>query len=143
MAIEWSNALSTGIEWQDKQHKELFNRINSLLDAMTVGLGKEEVLRLFNFLDEYFIVHFEVEEQAMHRYNYPDVIEHLEAHTDFIDRVGKLREKAETEGISTNLVIKVQREVVDWLINHIGEIDQKLAAFIKKTDAGNAGVARV
>lgn len=142
MAIEWSEGLSTGIDWQDKQHKELFSRINSLLDAMTVGLGKEEVLKLFAFLDEYFIVHFDIEEQAMNKYNYPDTLEHLEQHTAFIDRVGKLRDQAAEKGVTTRLVIQVQREVVDWLINHIGEVDQKLAAFIKAADKGGADAAR-
>jgi len=135
MGMEWNESLSTGIAWQDKQHQELFRRINGLLDAMTVGLGHEEVLRLFDFLDEYFVVHFEVEEQAMHRYDYPDVLAHLEVHTGFIDRIGRLNEEAHRHGVTPDLVRRVQEEVLDWLVNHIGSVDQKLAAFMKKADA--------
>ncbi len=129
MAIEWSDSLATGVGWQDKQHKELFRRINSLLDAMNVGLGKEEVSRLFTFLDEYFVVHFEAEEQAMNRYRYPGLIAHLAEHMGFIERVSALKDECGA-GITTGSVIKVQRLVVDWLVNHIGGVDKALGKFL-------------
>lgn len=131
MAIEWSDSLLTGLEWQDFQHRELFSRINSLLDAMNMGFGKDEVLRLFEFLDEYFVIHFDAEEQAMHKYDYPDTLAHIEEHTRFIDDIAKLRSVA-VSGVSTGLVIKVQSRVVDWLISHIGSIDKSLGAFIRE-----------
>lgn len=131
MALEWSNSLSTGIKWQDQQHRELFNRINNLLDAMNVGMGKEELTKLFKFLDEYFIVHFEAEEQAMHKSDFPHTLEHIAEHTRFIDQMGKLKEEARTEGVSIKLVIQTQREMVDWLVNHIGGEDKALAEHLK------------
>ncbi len=131
MAIEWSPKISTGIDWQDRQHKELFHRINSLLDAMTVGLGKEEVQRLFSFLDEYIVIHFDAEEQAMHKYDYPDMLSHLEEHTHFIDDVATLKEEAREDSVTTTHIIKVQSRVVDWLMNHICTVDKKLGKFIK------------
>ncbi len=131
MAIEWSDSLLTGVEWQDFQHRELFSRINSLLDAMNIGFGKDEVSRLFEFLDEYIIIHFDAEEQAMHKYDYPDTLAHLKEHTRFIDDIAKLRNDT-LQGVSTGLVIQVQSRVVDWLINHIGGVDKSLGAFIKE-----------
>ncbi|MBI5644094.1 MAG: hemerythrin family protein [Deltaproteobacteria bacterium] len=138
MAIEWSNSLSTGLLWQDNQHKELFRRINSLLDAMNVGLGKEEVVRLFKFLDDYIVVHFEAEETAMSKNNFPGMLAHLAQHTRFIENISRLREECR-ENISTGLVIKVQREVVDWLINHIGGIDKELGTFLTNADVERKG----
>jgi len=131
MSIEWSNTLSTGLEWQDRHHKELFKRINALLEAMTLGHGKEEVGKVFDFLDDYFVFHFEAEEQAMSKYNYPSMISHLAEHTGFIERIAELREEFR-KGPSTALAIRVQREVVDWLIRHIGDVDKNLGAFILK-----------
>ena len=131
MSIEWSNTLSTGLEWQDRHHKELFKRINKLLDAMTLGYGKEELVKVFDFLDDYFVFHFEAEEQAMSKFSYPGMIAHLAEHTGFIERVSKLRDECK-KGPSAALAIKTQREVVDWLLNHIGGIDKTLGAFILK-----------
>lgn len=131
MAIEWSESLSTGIEWQDRQHKELFKRISSLMDAMNVGLGRDEVMRLFRFLDDYFVVHFDDEEQVMNKFGYPGSLQHIEQHTNFIDDIAALRMDAQDKGLSAGVVIQVQRRVVDWLINHIGETDQRFAEFVR------------
>ena len=133
MGIEWSSNLATGVDWQDRHHKELFKRINRLLDAMSAGYGKDEVREIFKFLDEYFVVHFEAEERAMNKYNYPGTVGHLSAPPGFIDKIAALRQEFEN-GASTGLVIKVQREVVDWLINHIGDLDKKLGSFIKSAE---------
>ncbi|MFQ5441790.1 MAG: bacteriohemerythrin [Thermodesulfobacteriota bacterium] len=138
MSIEWSKKLSTGVKWQDSQHRELFSRINGLLDAMNLGLGKDEVVKLYKFLDEYFVVHFDTEEQAMHRYNYPDSVAHLAEHTRFIDEVSGLEKEAEG-GVTTELVVKTQRQVVDWLVNHIGSIDKRLGEFLKEAEKGGKG----
>lgn len=132
MAIEWNKTLSTGILWQDSQHKELFKRIDSLLDAMHAGLGKEEVKRLFRFLDEYFVIHFEAEERAMNSAGYPDMLAHLAEHTRFIDDIAELKKRC-VAGITTALILKTQREVQDWLVNHIGTTDKAMAAFILKS----------
>ncbi len=129
MAIEWSDSLATGVEWQDRQHKELFRRINSLIEAMNVGLGKEEVLRLLSFLDEYFVVHFEAEEQAMSRFKYPGTITHLAEHMDFIEKISAFERECKG-GVASVTVVKVQRTVVDWLISHVGTADRELGRFI-------------
>ncbi len=133
MSIEWSSSFSTGVEWQDRHHKELFKRVVSLLDAMNVGLGKDEISRLFKFLDEYFIFHFDAEEKAMHKYNYPDTLSHIAEHTNFIEEISRLSEECR-KGVSTATVIKTQSKVVDWLINHIGKSDKALGVFILKNE---------
>ena len=133
MAIEWSESFSTGVGWQDRQHKELFRRMNTLLDAMDLGHGKGEVAKTFAFLDDYVVVHFEAEEQAMNRYHYPGVIEHLSEHMGFIERVSALKKECEAAP-KTAMVIKVKSIVVDWLINHIGDDDQRLGRFIREAE---------
>jgi len=134
MAIEWSDSFSTGVVWQDRQHKELFRRMNSLLDAMDIGRGKDEVKKTFTFLDEYFVVHFEAEEQAMNRHHYPGLIEHLGEHMGFIDRVSALRKECEAAPPTTALVIKVQSMVVDWFVKHIGTDDKRLGKFLRDAE---------
>lgn len=134
MAVEWNRNLSTGVEWQDRHHKELFKRVNGLLDAMSVGMGKDELDRVFRFLDSYFVVHFDAEEQAMSKYGFPETVEHLREHTGFIEAVASLRHEF-AGGPTAVLVVKVQTLVVDWLINHIGGEDKKLGAHILKSEA--------
>ena len=83
MAILWKENLSVGVNEIDNQHKELFNRINNLLDACTRGKGSEEIKRTLNFLSDYVISHFGTEENLMVRYNYPDYTSHKEKHEKF------------------------------------------------------------
>lgn len=133
MASLWKKTLETGVKWQDDQHRELFKRIEALIDAINMGLGKDEVMRLFSFLDEYFVVHFEAEERAMDRYGYPDAAAHLAEHTRFIEDIERL-EKEAAEGVSTALVVKTRSKVSDWLVEHIGRVDRKLAEFLRKAE---------
>lgn len=130
MGIEWSDSFSTGIEWQDLQHRELFRRIDKLMDAMDSGIGREEVLRLFNFLDLYFVIHLDTEEKAMDEYGYPDILRHIEEHTRFIEDVSRLEGEAK-KGVTADLIIKTKRIVLDWFINHIGEMDKAFGAFMR------------
>ncbi len=129
MSVEWSRAFSTGVEWQDNHHKELLKKIDNLLDAMNVGMGRDEVMRLFKFMDDYFVFHFEAEENAMERLRYPDVDAHVNEHRGFIKEITRLEDECR-ESVSVATVVKTQSMVVDWLIKHIGKSDKALGAFI-------------
>lgn len=138
MSMEWTPSLSTGIVWQDRQHRELFKKVNALLDAIDAGIGQTEVVKLLDFLDEYFVVHFEAEEQAMNLCNYPDTLAHLTAHTNFIDEMSRLKAEA-AEHVTHELVIHTQLKVADWFVNHIANIDKKLGEYILKGEKRRKG----
>src|SRR6185369_9913316 len=57
MSMEWNNNLATGIADIDNQHREIFSRVAKLTDACSDGRGKEEVLRLLLFLQDYIKEH--------------------------------------------------------------------------------------
>jgi hemerythrin-like metal-binding protein len=130
MAIEWGQQLSTGVPWQDREHKEFFKRLNELVSAIERGEGEEEVGRLFKFLDDYMVTHFHHEEQAMSRYGYPDILTHLEEHTHFIDDLSRL--KKESLQCGSGLAEQVRSRLVDWLVDHIGSTDKALGAFLNQ-----------
>jgi len=136
--MEWTPGLSTGIVWQDRQHRELFKMVNKFLDAIAAGRGKAELVELLEFLDEYFVVHFEAEEQAMNLCDYPDTLLHLTAHTDFIEEMSRLKTEA-ASGVTTELVAHTQTKVADWFINHIAKIDKKLGECILKAEKKRKG----
>jgi hemerythrin len=50
MHIPWNNNLLTGHDLIDRQHQELFRRINALLDAAQNGKGQEAVIDAINFM---------------------------------------------------------------------------------------------
>lgn len=128
--MQWTNNLSTGVDWQDREHMELFNRINKLLEAMTQGKGKAELLNTVSFLDSYVVKHFGKEEEAMTKYRYPEAIIHKGQHDFFVKDISRLKTEL-GKGATLNLVVEAQMRLGDWLKTHIGSTDQKLAGFLK------------
>jgi hemerythrin len=131
MAIEWTEDLTTGINEIDTQHKELFKRINRLLDACYQGKGKEEIDDLIRFLSDYVVDHFGTEESLMDRYDYPESRPHRSQHEDFQKRFSDLKRELQTSGERLVAVIGTNQLLGDWWINHIGKVDKTLGAFLK------------
>jgi hemerythrin len=130
MAIEWTMDLTTGVKEIDTQHKELFKRINGLLEACSQGKGKGEVSTVIRFLEDYVITHFSAEENYMTKYNYPDYSGHKAQHLYFTENFLQLKKQFETDGPGIHIVITANRMVVDWLINHIRKVDTALGSFL-------------
>ncbi|MCL4499004.1 MAG: bacteriohemerythrin [Chloroflexi bacterium] len=130
MAVQWTPDLSVGVNEIDNQHKELFSRVNALLDAMVQGLGKFHLDKTINFLGEYVVSHFGTEEKYMKQLNYPRYASHKIEHDAFVKQFGQLKKTLDNGEITTVTVIQVQRQLMDWLKNHIGNVDKALGAFL-------------
>jgi len=131
MAIEWTEDLTTGVDTIDDQHKELFRRINSLMDACKAGKGKTEIGDTIDFLSSYVVEHFGTEENMMQKLNYPNYPDHKAQHTAFINDVAKLKEEFAQGGAAVSLVVRTNAVVVDWLLQHIRKVDKVMGGFIK------------
>lgn len=127
--VRWTENLSVGVVEIDNQHKELFERVDQLVQAMSEGKGKAEIDATISFLEKYVVTHFTAEERLMARSSYPDYEEHAAQHQAFVEAFDAL--KGSIGAASGSLtVIQLHRSVVDWLITHIGRSDKALGAFI-------------
>ena len=131
MAIEWTEDLSTGSAAIDDQHKELFNRLNALLEACRQGKGKAEVSRIIEFLSEYVITHFADEEKYMEAHHYTEFAKHKALHLEFMEKFRDLKREFDDEGPALHLIVKTNQMVVQWLLNHIRKVDRSLGTFLK------------
>lgn len=131
MATKWSDDLSIGIGLVDTQHKEIFTRVGNLLTAMGQGKGRDEVGKVLTYLADYVVKHFGAEEALMTKYNYGDYSKQKTEHTQFIKDFSTLKKEFEAEGATSHLVIKTQRQLCDWLTNHITNEDKKFGIFLK------------
>ena len=131
MSIQWTESLAVGIPLVDEQHKELFNRVNMLLDASSKGKGKEEITGLVEFLGAYVVTHFRSEEGQMAQAGYPSLTAHKQLHSDFINDFEGLRVAFKANGATTVLVLQLQHKVVEWLLQHIGKEDKAFGAFLR------------
>jgi hemerythrin len=131
MPREWTPDLSVGVDSIDGQHKELFKRINSLLEAMKAGKGKQIIAETLSFLKQYAAVHFADEEKLMQKIKFPEINMHKMAHQAFVKDFTALADKLGKEGASAAIIVETQQKLMDWLINHIGKMDKKYGEFIK------------
>ncbi len=133
MALKWDDQLSVGVDWIDKQHQDLFSRINKLTDGMGKGQGEEEILDLIKFLRQYTIEHFGNEEKVMQRHGYDRYQQHKTKHEKFVDQLDSLDKRVKEEGVSLPLTLKVQEWMNSWWINHIKKTDMLLGKHLTKS----------
>jgi len=132
MPIKWTETLAVGIKQIDDQHKELFERMNSLLEACNKGKGKGAVRSMIAFLEEYGVEHFASEEQLQKAAGYPEYEKHKSLHHEFLRNVRGLSAQLEEQGPSLSFVITVNKTVVEWLVNHVSKMDKGLGLFLQK-----------
>lgn len=131
MAIEWDERLATGVTIIDNQHKELFRRLGNLFDAIQQRKGKNEALKMLDFLGDYVVSHFGTEEEYMRKFNFPDSPQHRKEHDDFKMKFLELKREFEAEGETIVTTLRLNRAIVDWLNKHIRVNDKALANFLK------------
>lgn len=133
MGLEFEKSLVTGNDMIDGQHKELIGKIDNLLTNCEQGCGKLQAIKMLDYLAEYTEFHFEAEEKLQEEVSYPAIQEHKAKHAEFKKTVDELHEMLEEEeGPTEAFVEAVKKNVVDWLFQHIKNMDQALAAFIQK-----------
>lgn len=125
----WEKQLMTGVQEIDVEHRTLIETVDALQDAMQSGKGKEEVLGTLNFLQNYVKIHFKHEEALQVEYDYPFVAAHKVQHEYFVDQVNNLSKLIENNTSTTN-AMKVTYFCMEWLKEHIGIEDRKLADHI-------------
>ena len=132
MSVEWSETLASGSTEIDTQHKELFQRVNSLLAAFEKGsVSRGEVAKIVQYLTDYVVFHFGNEERYMAQYAYSSMSAHKAQHEQFVKNFLKLKERLMMEGINAPLAVEMKELCVDWLINHIKYSDRALGMHLK------------
>ncbi|HZJ57536.1 MAG TPA: bacteriohemerythrin [Clostridia bacterium] len=130
--MPWSPSLSVGIELLDNQHKIWIERAEKLFDAGKKNQAKEYIGEMLDFLEDYTKKHFKDEEKYMREIGYPGFEEQRKAHAVFIERLAKLQADYKESGGNISVIVKANRIVVDWLINHITRMDKKIGEFVKE-----------
>ncbi len=130
MAFHWTEALSIGVAEIDAQHRELFARVERLVEASLRG-DAGRVVPLLAFLREYAAVHFEAEERLMRDRRYPGYRLHRAHHEQFAAGLRALEAELAATGPTAGLAERVDREVADWLRDHVYLVDTALGRFVK------------
>jgi hemerythrin len=136
--LELTEDLLTGVEDIDEQHRtllELGNRVINPSAYKKDGTIFEDALK---FLADYVIYHFAAEEYVMIESNFPNYEHHRQWHEHFKQEVSDYVNRAQTEGISKDLKLKVSFAVENWLLEHIRITDSSLAKFLQQQKGGTS-----
>jgi hemerythrin len=133
--LMWTPALATGVQSIDDQHKEIFRRVSALLDASSKGQAKAKIAETIQFLGTYVVKHFADEERVMVQNGYPRYAEHKTLHVRFVQDFGALVKEYESHGVTTTLILSLQKRVVDWLLHHISTEDRAIGAHLASKKA--------
>lgn len=139
--LAWSDALRTGIDVIDRQHRGLVDMVNAtaLRLAGEAALSADEVRLLVSYLKEYAEVHFSTEEALMALCGLPpDYAEHHHHnHARFLAHVGDM-----IDDLSENAVPDGRQLLAflgEWLIRHIQGEDQGLARRLREARSAGHG----
>jgi len=131
MRYELTKDLESGNSIIDKEHRELFDAVNKLLDACSTGKGCSAVNDTAKFLNDYVSRHFAHEEQLQISSKYPGLTAHKAFHENYKKQLKAILATIPTTGASIVDLSAVNGQI-GILITHIRTEDRKLGQFLQK-----------
>jgi hemerythrin len=129
MRIEWTPALSVGNDAIDAQHRELFRRADALLEALRAG-KPDHAAEVLNFLHQYAIEHFGLEEAWMREHRYRGYVRHKAEHDRFIADLVAFADEQERGSEDGFMASRVNGWLAGWLKGHVSGTDAEMASFL-------------
>ena len=136
MELTWTPALKIGHDEIDRQHVELFGLFDAFVEGCASGRGKETLIKLHKSLKEYAVSHFRDEEALMLKSGYPGIEQHKREHRKFQRDIQELNGKIGAQGITLIDLVQTNKVLVNWLVNHVRDTDQKFGVFLSEAAAG-------
>lgn len=128
MTIPWDEKYLVGIEKFDAQHINFFNILERL--TKDAAKGDEAVRASIDSLLFYVTEHFHEEETLMLAAKYPGYEEHMREHEKLMEKTQQLY--SEMDMGHPPSVDQVRGILVNWIQEHILNVDQKYAPFFRE-----------
>jgi hemerythrin len=124
MGIQWNDSYCIGDSHIDRQHQELFVLANRAIGAVDQPAFKLAAMDLYRYMRK----HFSDEEKLMREVNYPAYKSHIELHNAMILQFNSI-----SQDVGRGLWNKdaIRSFMTEWVLQHVGEHDAKIAAYIR------------
>jgi hemerythrin len=120
--MKWTQEdYGTNVDVCDKQHQELFSRVNALNDAVSVG-SRPEIGDRFDHLVDYIVEHFQTEERLMEQRGYSGLEEHRLEHDNLVNTCIDLQGRFHANEVE--IEDGTMSFIKNWLDHHIPIIDR-------------------
>lgn len=130
MKYELTKDLETGNQMIDREHRELFAAVNKLMDACSLGKGRNQIEETAKFLSSYVKIHFGDEEKLQKSSKYPGYLAHKTFHDRYIQQIDQVCRQLSKDGASIQVLNSLNQQV-GVLVSHIRTEDKKLAEWVR------------
>lgn len=128
----WKENYCIGVELIDKQHKELFDMVEKLVRSLDETAdwegAKADCKDAIEFMKRYVVTHFSIEEEYQEKIGYSDRKAHKELHDKFKHDLWLQEKILIAKNFDSDSVKQLAGLLTAWLINHVGECDQKMVS---------------
>ena len=128
MAALWKEEYKVGIDKIDEQHRQLFDKIEQLLEIAKSGdkrSNQQKCMEIIDFLVDYTVFHFNTEEALQRERKYVSYAQHVKIYTEFKNTV-----QAYKELLGKDFTAKTLKSFIGtmlaWLVNHVCVCDRKI-----------------
>jgi len=139
--FEWTPEYSVNIPEIDREHRVLFGTVESLLQAMRAGEGKQRLGALLAEMIRYTAQHFTREEAFMAAAGFPELQAHRSQHAELSSVVLAFQQRFDRG--ETTMTIEVMQFLIFWLRRHTTGSDRRFGQFLeaardRRNAAGNS-----
>lgn len=125
LLIEWKQEFETGLEEADREHAQLFDRINAIYYKLNWAEGEGAVREVLIAVYTEIAMHFMFEEKAMQQHGYDQFADHKAEHDqllgEFRDIIASLDASATYDYERT-----LMARLVAWFARHFKAKDTRL-----------------
>lgn len=128
MAALWKDEYKIGIDKIDEQHRQLFDKIEQLLEIAKSGdknSNQKKCMEIIDYLVDYTVFHFNTEEALQRERKYVSYAQHIKIHTDFKNTVQAYKELL-SKDFSAKTLKGFIGTMLAWLVNHVCVCDRKI-----------------
>ena len=124
--LHWRPELNTGDPDIDREHQEIYAKLNEIGEAIRKHDSPEVISQLIAVLQHYSNAHFRREERAMSCSRCPMHGANCAAHAYFSERLKIWMTIISSSGLPVSLLEDIHEETCRWIEQHIEKIDTSL-----------------
>lgn len=136
--MRWDSSFAIGIEVIDNQHKQIFEHLLAVENAVVKRDPWHIVRYHLAQLQNCMKLHLAVEEALFEIVGYPERADHEDAHTRLIAEIAKLEDQLQDNGSAQALIGFFEH----WFVDHVLNTDRKYAAYVAKEFPSLHGIRR-
>jgi len=121
--MNWRSAWESGNSEIDKQHQELIEIANRLVNMSFSGMDNQETEPQVELLLSHIVHHFECEEKYLAEIGFPDYLAHVKLHKKLVAKALRLNESCRNGEVKTAAFFSFV--VDDVILGHLIEADTK------------------